>query len=80
MALGEHLLRCGIQISEDFNRHARISHEWRNALDNFFIFIFLLLSCQSMPRGKLLLHGGIFCDQAWICGLSIDEPNQFLDN
>src|SRR5437016_6203953 len=32
-----------------------------------------------MSRCEQLLHLWIFCDQAWIRGLPIDETNQFLD-
>ena len=43
------------------------------------VLVFLLLCRQPMSRCEQLLHLWIFCDQAWIRGLPIDETNQFLD-
>jgi hypothetical protein len=77
--LGKHVLGCRIKIREHLNGNASISHKWRYALHNLFVFIFLFLRAQSVTGCKESLNLRILSNQSGIRGLAINKSEQPLD-
>src|SRR6202040_2601860 len=80
LALGEHLLGFRVDVRKDLNRDSSIADQWRYSLNDLPVLVFLLLWAQGVARCHSLPNLRIFRDQAWVRGLTINKPDQFLNS
>ena len=78
LALREHLLGFRVHVRKNLNGDSSIADQWRDGLNNLPVLVFLLLWAQGVARCNSLPNLRIFRDQAWVRGLTINKPDQFL--
>src|SRR5262249_442074 len=75
----EHILRRRFLLSERFNSDSRVTNQRRYGLNDFSVFGHLLAYGKPVFGSYQFFDLGVFGDQRWIRGLSIEKAKEPLD-